>query len=1178
MTAENIGSAEVTIEAQFGDFDEDVQRRLVAAAKRAGTAAEKQLGESGSRAGKQFAAGVSKASGSTKTLDAIRASVEKLEKAAVRAGNAQVDAADRVWAAEQALSKAKAQSVKDTVRIEAAERRLAKARRDAARADDLATTAAQTLGDVRARLEREGTAAGRGFLARLRAVLSRSEGEKTGSRFGDGLRKWLTGKGADLGKAGGSVFGSGFLGALKTPVIGPAIVAVLTAAVLTFVPAVGAIAAGAFVAAFGAGLTVLGAVFAAKTPAVQAAWKKTLADMAADLQVLSKPFETTLTHLADVTRVAFQQLKPALAAAFSDLAPALSTFGSELGKALSSPTVSASIREIASSFSTLLGNLGPALSGTIETIASALTKLAQSVQENPEALGELVTGLGELSSFVLGFLGTLNSLNSGFSDLTGGISLVDAALASIAGLLAPLVGLFEALNRGVGLLNALTKSSDASGQSMSDAAAKTVALANGLQKTGTAASATTSQAERLAVQFNRQKAATDALIVSLNRLSGLNLSLSDAQIQYQAALDAGNASLKENGRTLDLNTAKGRANQQSLNDIARAANEQRDAMIRAGSSQAQAASTAQGARANFARLAQQMGLSAKEARDLAAKMIAIPNVSRRAILTANVKDLESKLATARERLNDPNLTKTRRAKIEATIAQLERQVREAKAALASVKDKQVDLTIRVNTYKNLIETKIPGGDGVRAREKGGPVTAGQPYLVGEKRPEIFVPKVSGTILPRVPASFGPGLASALHGTGLNAGSGLAGGMAAAGPAVASAAASLAATVRNTVASRLQIHSPSRVTRKLGNDAAQGLIIGLREKIPQLRAALIGLTVAIPSQIQSSINKVGSALKSIGGALTSSTRTRLNSLIASTSTGLATIQRAATAVDTRLTRATQNLKNLQEQAQQLSQTVSQAVLQSGNIAQSQNTSFAGIVSQLRNAVNNAKQFSTVLAGLRKAGLNAASLQQLAEAGPETGTAIGTSILRAGRAGVQQVNKLQAELQKAAAAAAKTASDAVFGQGLRLAQGVVAGLQKQKAALDRQMTRLADVLVLRVLSLLRALKLPGVNTLNIPGFAEGGVVSREQVVRVAERNRREAIVPLTKPRRAQEIMDRTGLSAMASPQSGGRMRTVEVPVHIAGNVVDYAALEAHIAQVLTKFGFRPVLGLNVAGGTL
>jgi hypothetical protein len=43
-----------------------------------------------------------------------------------------------------------------------------------------------------------------------------------------------------------------------------------------------------------------------------------------------------------------------------------------------------------------------------------------------------------------------------------------------------------------------------------------------------------------------------------------------------------------------------------------------------------------------------------------------------------------------------------------------------------------------------------GSAGMAGREFGGPVTAGIPYIVGEKRPELFVPDVSGTILPDVP--------------------------------------------------------------------------------------------------------------------------------------------------------------------------------------------------------------------------------------------------------------------------------------------------------------------------------------------------------------------------------------------------------------------------------------------
>ena len=36
------------------------------------------------------------------------------------------------------------------------------------------------------------------------------------------------------------------------------------------------------------------------------------------------------------------------------------------------------------------------------------------------------------------------------------------------------------------------------------------------------------------------------------------------------------------------------------------------------------------------------------------------------------------------------------------------------------------------------------------KENGGPVRANQPYIVGERQPELFVPRASGTIIPSVP--------------------------------------------------------------------------------------------------------------------------------------------------------------------------------------------------------------------------------------------------------------------------------------------------------------------------------------------------------------------------------------------------------------------------------------------
>jgi hypothetical protein len=46
------------------------------------------------------------------------------------------------------------------------------------------------------------------------------------------------------------------------------------------------------------------------------------------------------------------------------------------------------------------------------------------------------------------------------------------------------------------------------------------------------------------------------------------------------------------------------------------------------------------------------------------------------------------------------------------------------------------------------------GSGISARAGGGPVRAGSPYIVGERRPELFVPNQNGRIEPSVPSGGG----------------------------------------------------------------------------------------------------------------------------------------------------------------------------------------------------------------------------------------------------------------------------------------------------------------------------------------------------------------------------------------------------------------------------------------
>lgn len=82
-------------------------------------------------------------------------------------------------------------------------------------------------------------------------------------------------------------------------------------------------------------------------------------------------------------------------------------------------------------------------------------------------------------------------------------------------------------------------------------------------------------------------------------------------------------------------------------------------------------------------------------------------------LKANIEDLRSKIATAKAKLQDPSLTKDRRAKLKADIAQLREQVNAAKRKLAEVRDKTVTIRARLagdpRAHKYLPDAFASGG-------------------------------------------------------------------------------------------------------------------------------------------------------------------------------------------------------------------------------------------------------------------------------------------------------------------------------------------------------------------------------------------------------------------------------------------------------------------------------------
>lgn len=91
----------------------------------------------------------------------------------------------------------------------------------------------------------------------------------------------------------------------------------------------------------------------------------------------------------------------------------------------------------------------------------------------------------------------------------------------------------------------------------------------------------------------------------------------------------------------------------------------------------------------------------------------LKNMPKVAKLQGDIKDLESKIATAKEKLKDPKLTATQRATLTANITALQKQVNAAKTKLDELKDKKVTITTTNKFITERIVRQQSGASGGR---------------------------------------------------------------------------------------------------------------------------------------------------------------------------------------------------------------------------------------------------------------------------------------------------------------------------------------------------------------------------------------------------------------------------------------------------------------------------------
>jgi trimeric autotransporter adhesin len=148
----------------------------------------------------------------------------------------------------------------------------------------------------------------------------------------------------------------------------------------------------------------------------------------------------------------------------------------------------------------------------------------------------------------------------------------------------------------------------------------------------------------------------------------------------------------------------------------------------------------------------------------------------------------------------------------------------------------------------------------------------------------------------------------------------------------------------------------------------------------------------------------------------------------------------------------------EKAKALRDSVKSGVLSATNITRGASgdkpLTVAGLMQTMTQGRDKATAFARALQDLRKRGVSKTLIKQIADAGIEGGgLETAGALLRASGSEIKSLNSLQSQISKSATTAGNAAADAMYGAGLKAGEGLIAGLEKKQAAIEKQMLKIA-----------------------------------------------------------------------------------------------------------------------------
>lgn len=199
----------------------------------------------------------------------------------------------------------------------------------------------------------------------------------------------------------------------------------------------------------------------------------------------------------------------------------------------------------------------------------------------------------------------------------------------------------------------------------------------------------------------------------------------------------------------------------------------------------------------------------------------------------------------------------------------------------------------------------------------------------------------------------------------------------------------------------------------------------------------------------------------------------------------------------------------------------------------------------------KSFAGKLASLQKMGLSGAVLQEVASLGSVEGGRVADTLLAGGKGEVASLNAAYADIAKWSTQAGQITTEGFYKGGLQAANGLVAGLSSQQAAVEKQITNLAHGME-NALKIALGIRSPSKKTTRIGEQTGDGLI-------VGGRARIAGIKRMARDMAAAAVPDVAAVSApvWASPMGYGSSSS-STPVQVNANI-DKGAMSAALDGV-------------------